>query len=203
MGRHLGSNLRGGLGFERQIGTLLLVVDGGFDFTLSLERGDDVLVFPSNLVGEPSENAKFAMRLKSEDAERRGNDVSLSLVVRSGNSLVGAVALHRVLSAGQLVGQHAADRLVKNSGGSPVVERAPLGVDQTTLAKVIHVLELVAVKASGNIDPFAPDDDYSLPLKKGLSDDGGEATKEMTASIDDQRFGGETHIDSLMRNKEA
>jgi len=203
MGRHLGSNLRGGLGFERQIGALLLVVDGGFDFTLSLERGDDVLVFPSNLVGEPSEDAKFAVRLKSEDAERRGNDVSLSLVVGSGNSLVGAVALHRVLSAGQLVGQHAADRLVKNSGGSPVVERAPLGVDQTTLAKVIHVLELVAVKASGNIDPFAPDDDYSLPLKKGLSDDGGEATKEMTASIDDQRFGGETHIDSLMRNKQA
>jgi len=200
---HLGGDLRGSLGFERHVGTFLLVVDGSFDFALGLQRRDDVLVLPANLVGEPSEDAEFAVRLEPEDAERRGNHVSLSLVIRRRDALVGAVALHRVLSAGQLVGQHAADRLVKNSGGSPVVERAPLGVDQTTLAKVIHVLELVAVKASGNIDPFAPDDDYSLPLKKGLSDDGGEATKEMTASIDDQRFGGETHIDSLMRNKQA
>ena len=66
-------------------------------------------------MGEPSEDAEFPVRLESEDAKRGGNDVPLSLVVRSRNSLIGAVALHRVLSAGQLVGQHPANRLVKNS----------------------------------------------------------------------------------------
>ena len=53
--------------------------------------------------------------LESQDAESRGNDVPLSFVVRGGNSLVGAVPLHGVLSAGQLVGQHAADGLVQDT----------------------------------------------------------------------------------------
>jgi len=110
--RNLGRNLRGRLGFEGDVGALLLVVDGGFDLALSLQRGDDVLVFPSNLVGEPAEDAKLAVGLESEDAKRGGNDVPLSLVVRSWNSLVGAVTLHRVLTASQLVGQHTADRAV-------------------------------------------------------------------------------------------
>ena len=39
-----------------------------------------------------------------------------------------------------------------------------------------------------------PDNDDSLSLEKRLGDDGGETTKEMTAAIDDQRLGGETHL---------
>ena len=72
----------------------------------------------THLVGEPPEDAEFAVRLEPEDAERRGNHVSLSLVIRRRDALVGAVALHRVLSAGQLVGQHAADRLVQDPEGN-------------------------------------------------------------------------------------
>ena len=45
--------------------------------------------------------------------------MSLSLVIGSGNSLVGAVALHGVLSASQLVGQHTADGLVQDAAGGP------------------------------------------------------------------------------------
>ena len=69
----------------------------------------------THLVSESSEDAEFAVRLESEDAQSRGNDVPLSLVVRSRNSLVGAVTFHRVLTTGQLVGQHSADGLVKDS----------------------------------------------------------------------------------------
>ena len=36
------------------------------------------------------------------------------------------------------------------------MEGATLGVHQTPLAKVVHVFELVAVEASGDVDPFAP-----------------------------------------------
>jgi len=78
-----------------------------------------------------------------------------------------------------------------------VVERAPLGVDQATLAKVVHVLELVAVEASGNIDPFAPNNDDSLALEQLLGDDGCQTAQKMTSTIDDERFGGETHLESL------
>merc|ERR1712126_210652 len=194
VGRHLGGNLRGGLGFKGQIGAFLLIVDGGFDLTLGLQRRDDVLVFPSDLVSESSEDAEFAVRLESEDAQSRGNDVPLSLVVRSRNSLVGAVTFHRVLTTGQLVGQHSADGLVKDSGRCPVMEGSSFGVDQTPFAKVFLVFELVAVKATRNVDAFAPDSDDSLSLEKRLGDDGGETTKEMTAAIDDQRLGGETHL---------
>ena len=118
--------------------------------------------------------------------------MSLSLVVRSRDSLVGAVALHGVLAAGELVGQHAADGLVQDaargsgigrnerkessafltqfqpsgnlglsqacdSSGTPlipVMEGPSLGVDQATFAKVVHVLQLVAVEASGDVDTW-------------------------------------------------
>jgi len=63
------------------------------------------------------------------------------------------------------VGQHTANGFVENSGWGPVVERSSLRVDQTTFAKVVHVLKLVAIKASGNVDPLTPDDDDTLPLK--------------------------------------
>ena len=36
----------------------------------------------------------------------------------------------------------------------PVMERASLGVDQATLAKVVHVLQLVTVEASGDVDTW-------------------------------------------------
>ena len=38
-----------------------------------------------------------------------------------------------------------------------MVEGSSLGVNQATFAKVIHVLKLVAVKASGNVNSLAPD----------------------------------------------
>lgn len=37
------------------------------------------------------------------------------------------------------------------------MEGSSFGVNQTTFAKVVHVLEFVSIKASGNIDPFAPE----------------------------------------------
>lgn len=75
-----------------------------------------------------------------------------------------------------------------------MVERASFGVDQTPLAKIIHVFELVAIKASRNVDSLAPNDDDSLPLKESLGDDGGETAEQMTTAVNDQRLGGETHL---------
>ena len=41
-------------------------------------------------------------------------------------------------------------------GRCPVMEGSSFGVDQTPFAEVIHVFELVAVKAPRNVDAFAP-----------------------------------------------
>jgi len=68
VGSDLGSNLRRRLGFEGDVGTLLLVIDGSFDLALSFQSRDDVLVLPSDLMREPAEDAKLAVGLKSEDA---------------------------------------------------------------------------------------------------------------------------------------
>lgn len=195
MRRDLGSDLRGGLGFEGEVRAFLLVVDGSFDLALCLQSRDDVLILPSNFVRKSSEDAVFAVGLKAEHAKGRWDNVPLSLIIGSWNSFVGAIALHGILSTSQLVGQHTANGFVENSGWGPVVERSSLRVDQTTFAKVVHVLKLVAIKASGNVDPLTPDDDDTLPLKEGFSDDGGETAEEMTAAIDDKRLGGKTHLD--------
>ena len=60
----LSLNLGFGLVFELDVGPLLLVVDGGLDLTLRLQSGDNVLVFPADLVGETSQHAELAVRLK-------------------------------------------------------------------------------------------------------------------------------------------
>jgi len=189
----LGRDLGFGLILELEVGALLLVVDGALDLTFGLQSGDDVLVFPSHFVSETTQNAKLAVRLESQDAESRGDDVPLSFVVRGGNSLVGAVPLHGVLSAGQLVGQHAADGLVQDTARGSVMEWPSLGVDQATLAKVIHVLELVAVETSGDVDTFASDDYNSLSLKERLGDDGRQSSQQMPSSVDHQRLRRKTH----------
>jgi len=193
----LSLNLGFGLVFELNVGTLLLVVDGGLDLTLRLQSGDNVLVFPADLVGETSQHAELAVRLEPEDTKGGWNDVSLSLVIGSGNSLVGAVALHGVLSASQLVGQHTADGLVQDAAGGPVVERSPLRVDQATFAKVVHVLQLVTVEATGDVDAFATDHNDSLSLEESLGDDGRQTAQQMASPVDHQRLRRKTHCSRM------
>jgi len=188
-----------GLILELEIGAFLLVVDSRLDLTLGLQGGDDVLVLPSNLVGETAQNAEFAVRLEPKYSQSGGNDVSLPLVIRSGNSLVGAISLHGVLSTGQFVRQHPADGAVKDAAWGSMMEGSPLGVDQATLAKVVHVFQLVPVETSGNVNTFASNDDDSLPLKERLGDDGRQSAQQMPSSVDHQRLRGKTHPSRLAK----
>ena len=41
-----------------------------------------------------------------------------------------------------------------------MVERATFWIDQASLAKVVHVLKLISVKAPGNVDSLAPKTGY-------------------------------------------
>ena len=73
---HLGGDLVLGLVLELDVGALLLVVDGGLDLTLGLQGGNDVLILPSDFVGETSQHAKLAVGLGME-CVRRYNGINI------------------------------------------------------------------------------------------------------------------------------
>lgn len=83
---------------------------------------NDVLVLPANLAGQTTDSAELAAGLETENTESLGNDDLLGLVVGRGDTLEDLEALESSGTTGGLVGDHATDSLVENSGGSAEVE---------------------------------------------------------------------------------
>jgi hypothetical protein len=83
---------------------------------------DDVLVLPANLVAETADSAVLAARLQPQDTEGLRNNHLLLLVVRGRDTLEHLEALKGSGTAGGLVGDHAADGLVEDTGRSAEVE---------------------------------------------------------------------------------
>lgn len=83
---------------------------------------NNVLVLPADLVAETTDGAVLATRLQSQDTEGLGNNHLLLLVVRGRDTLEDLEALKGGGTAGGLVGDHAADGLVEDAGGSAEVE---------------------------------------------------------------------------------
>lgn len=166
--------------------TLALVVGGTLGLSSLLQAGDDVLVLPANLVAETTDGAVLATRLQAEDAEGLGNDHLLLLVVGGGDTLEDLEALEGGGTAGSLVGNHAADGLVEDAGGSAEVEGTTAGrVETGHLAEVGVVLELRAEELARDVEGFAADNDDLLAVEELLGNNGGEATEEVALAIDD------------------
>lgn len=83
---------------------------------------NNVLVLPADLVAETANGAVLATGLESEDSESLGNDHLLLLVVGRGNTIEDLKALQSGGTTGGLVGDHATDGLVEDSGGGTEVE---------------------------------------------------------------------------------
>lgn len=116
-------------------------------------------------------------------------------------------------TASSLVGDHAADRPVKDLRGSAVVEGTRLfGIDDMTLVQEVVVPELqdrtsrlvrishsksngmnylVAEEAAGDINLLAPDDDNLLAIQNLLGDNRRQSSKEMALAINDDGGRGE------------
>ena len=92
-----------GLGLEGIAGLLLLVVGIGLGLALVLELLEEVLVLPSDLVGEIAEDGVVADGVEADDAEGGGDDLAGHAVVRMGDALEGREAAHGVLASGGLV----------------------------------------------------------------------------------------------------
>lgn len=92
-----------GLGLEGILGLLLLVVGVGLGPALVLELLEEVLVLPSDLVGEITEDGVVADGVETDDAEGGRNHLPLLSVVWVGNALEGRETGHGVLTTGRLL----------------------------------------------------------------------------------------------------
>ena len=75
-------------------------------------------------MAQPTDSAVLAAGLESEDAEGLGHDHLLHFVVRGRDALEDLKSLESGSAAGCLVGNHATDGLVKDTGRGAEVERA-------------------------------------------------------------------------------
>jgi len=193
-GESLGSRALGGgrlLRIRQLAGghTLALVVSGALGLASLFQTSNNILVLPANLVAQTANGAVLAAGLESEDAEGLGNDHLLLLVVGRGNTLKDLEALESGGTTGSLVGDHATDGLVEDSGRSTEVERTSAGgVVSGDLSEVGVVLELRAEELARDVESLATDDNNLLAAKELLGDNGGESAKEMALAIDDDNL---------------
>lgn len=149
-GSSLGAELAGSL--------LALEVSLALDLALLLETVDNVLVAPSNLVGDTLEGGVLASGLQAENTESSGDDHLLDLVLGGGDTLVEGETAESGGTTSRLVGDHSADSLEEDAGRSAVVEGTGLlGVDNVTLVEVGVVLELVTEERARDVDLLAAD----------------------------------------------
>ena len=93
-------------------------------------------------MAETANSAVLAAGAEAQDTESLGNDNALLLVVGRGDTLEDLEALHGGGTAGGLVGNHAADSLVEDTGRSAEVEGTTAsGVETSHLAEVGVVLD--------------------------------------------------------------
>jgi len=83
---------------------------------------NNVLVLPANFMAKTADSAVLAAGLEPQNTEGLRNNHLLLLVVRGRNTLENLEALKGGGAAGGLVGDHAADSLVEDTGGSAEVE---------------------------------------------------------------------------------
>lgn len=95
-------------------------------------------------MAQTANGAVLAARAETEHTESLGNDNALLLVVRGRNTLENLESLHSSGTTGGLVGNHAADGLVEDAGGSTEVEGTTTSrVETSHLAKEGVVLDYI------------------------------------------------------------
>jgi hypothetical protein len=95
-------------------------------------------------VAEATDGAVLAAGAESEDTQSLGDDDALLLVVGGRNTLEDLESLQSSSTTGGLVGNHSADGLEEDAGGSTEVEGTTTsGVETSHLAKVGVVLDYI------------------------------------------------------------
>jgi len=105
-----------GLRLEGSSGLLLLEEDFSLGTTLVLETADELLVLPSNIVGKVSHLGVLTSRLEADNTKSSGDDPTLNLVVRVGDSLEGGETSNSGLSTSRLLVNHTTDGPPNHTG---------------------------------------------------------------------------------------
>ena len=124
-------------------------------------------------MAQTANGAVLATGLQAEDAQGLGNHHLLHLVVWGRDTLEDLQALHGGGTTGSLVGDHAADSLVEDSGGSAEMEGTTTGgVVSGHLAQVGVVLhyEGVSDDLDGRLDLVSEYNDSALGWGGGESE---------------------------------
>ena len=84
--------------------------------------GNNIAVFPANLVAQTANLAVLATGLKAKDTERLRNHHLLDSVIWGRDALENFESIQGSGTAGSLVGNHTTNGLVQDPGGSAEVE---------------------------------------------------------------------------------
>jgi hypothetical protein len=172
-----------GLGFELLL--LSLVVLLRFGLSLGLELRDDSLALPADLGGELTELAGLSVGLDSENLEGLGNDHSLLLVIRIGNTLEDLQSLESSLAAGRLVRKHATERSPEHARGSAVVLEVSSGVGVVGLVQEVLEVKLVSEQRARKNQLLASNDNDALTTEQLMCNLGGESADQVSSSVYD------------------
>jgi len=136
------------------------------DLPLLLEAVNNILVTPTNFVGETLYCAVFPPWLQPQDPQSLRHDHPFLLVIKRGNTLKEFQTFEGSSAASGLVRHHSPDGTEEDLGGSTVMERAGFfGVDDVAFVKEVVITELVAEEAAGDVNFLASYNDDLLAVE--------------------------------------
>jgi len=172
-------------GGSLSLGTVLLFPDLVRSFlSLRFQLFNNILVLPTSVSAQITQQAEISEVLESDDLKGRGDDLSLSGVIRSGDTFEDLELTKSGSTSGGLMGKHASDGSPEDSGRSSVVDNTSSGVVDHLLSHEFRELDLVSEEGAGDVDSFSSDDDDSLSAEEFLGDDGSESSEQMALGVD-------------------
>lgn len=139
------------------------------DLPLLLETVNNILVTPTDFMGETLYCAVFTPWLQPQDPQSLWHHHPLLFIIKRGDTLKEFQTIEGSSAASGLVRDHAPDGTEEDFGRSAVVERAGFfGVNDVAFVKEIVIAELVAEEAAGYIDLLASYNDNLLAVENLL-----------------------------------
>jgi len=136
------------------------------DLPLLLEAVNNILVTPTDFVGETLYCAVFPPWLQPQDPQSLRHNHPFLLVIKRGDTLKEFQAFESSSAASSLVRHHAPDGTEEDLGRSTVMERARFfRVDDMAFVKEVVIAELVAEEAAGDVDLLASHNDDLLAVE--------------------------------------
>ena len=129
-----------GLCCKLDAGLLLFVPRGCLDCTLRLERGDNVLVTPAELVSDTANGAVLTVWTELGDSKCGWDNKLLFLIVWRWASVECLQLVHCELASASLVWNHASDCTPQHFGWTTEVELALERIRQVLLSEEGHEL---------------------------------------------------------------